>query len=76
MLIKPTTPTYADYRASLKARIKSDKPSKWAGRWMVVVGLLIMFTPAILGLEFISPLGAAIWIVTGIYWLWAGLKQI
>lgn len=77
MFVKPTTPTYADRKASLTVkRVKVDKPLKWAGGWMIAIGLLIMFTPAILGLDFISPLGAVIWIAIGIYWLWEGLKAI
>lgn len=43
---------------------------------MVVIGLLIMIIPAILGLKFISPLGAVIWVVIGLFWLIEGVKTI
>lgn len=76
MIVKPTRPTYAQHRVALKYQIKSAKPSQQAGRWMIAIGLLIMFIPVILGPDFISPAGVVVWIVTGIYWLWAGLKQI
>ena len=77
MIIKPTTPTYADRRASLKVRkSKRDEPDKCVGRWMIAIGLLIMLAPAIVGLPYFAPLGAAIWIIVGLYWLWAGLKAV
>lgn len=81
LIVKPTKPTYTARRASLDfsfilRRIKADKPSKWAGWWMVVIGLLIMLIPAILGLKFISPLGAVIWVVLGLCWLIEGIKTL
>lgn len=74
MIVKPTTPTYAQHRAALRSQVKPAKPSRSAGRWIVAIGLLIMFIPAILGPDFIAPAGAAVWMALGVYWLRVGLK--
>ena len=43
---------------------------------MVAIGMFIMLIPAILGLKFISPLGAVIWVVIGLLWIIEGVKTI
>ena len=68
---------YIDRRAALSCRRgKVDKPSKWAACGLIVIGLGIMFTPAVLGAVFISPLGAVVWVVMGLCWLVEGVKTI
>lgn len=76
MIVKSTRPTYAQHRAALKTRARPAKQLHRDGRWMIVMGLLILFIPGILGPDFISPAGAVIWMIIGIYWLSAGLKAV
>lgn len=73
-LVKPTTPTYANYQASLTVKqTKTDKPSKWVGRWMVAIGALLMFIAAKLDLSTVKTI---IFLLSAGWWLWEGLEKL
>ncbi len=73
MIVKPTTSTYRDLRASLNIRHEFTRQD---GVWMVFIGFIIAFMSAFLGLKFISPLGAVVWSLMGTGWVWAGTRII
>jgi len=73
LIVKPTTPTYHDRRASLNAKYAFTHQD---GGWMVVIGTSIAFIPGVLGCDLISALGAIIWTLMGTGWVWVGTRII
>lgn len=65
--------TYLALKSSLNNRHEFTRQD---GVWMVVIGAIVAFSPAVMGKDLIAPLGAVIWSLIGTGWIWVGARII